>query len=71
MFTRKDRLFVATKCSINENPDIYQLPLLKNAGEVEHLVFGSLRSDILRIFKNGRIVLRCAVNKAQSDPDCS
>ena len=64
VFSRRDRLFVATKCSINDNPDIYYLPLMKSGKEVEHIVLGNLRSDTLRIFKNGRIVFRCVINKA-------
>ncbi len=64
VFTRKDKLFVATKCSRNENPDIYYFPLFKSAGDVEHVMFGTLRGDTVRIFKNGRIIIRCVINKA-------
>lgn len=58
VFRQKNAMFVATKCLKKENPDIYQM-----SHDSEQVIFGAAKGDVLRVFKNGRLLLRHVVNQ--------
>ncbi len=47
------------------------MPITRGGSDNEYLIMGSLKGDVFRLYKNGRVTIKHTVNKAQNDPDCA